>query len=140
GTAYKSEMFQLPVVMAVALVAAIVVFPAGYAQTSDSFTEITERLDSGSRWYYNATATRCYLAPGYDDESFNSERECYTSSQTPAELCNQQAIRGPCRAYIPGYYYYVEDGTCLRFVYGGCAGNGNRFPTKEECIAFCNGV
>ena len=38
-------------------------------------------------------------------------------------------------AYMENWTY--EHGICRMFVYGGCGGNGNRFPSKEECEQTC---
>jgi len=35
------------------------------------------------------------------------------------------------------WYFNSVDGTCGRFYYGGCHGNGNRFKSLEECEAAC---
>uniref|UniRef100_A0A0K8R4Y2 Putative salivary kunitz domain protein n=1 Tax=Ixodes ricinus TaxID=34613 RepID=A0A0K8R4Y2_IXORI len=46
---------------------------------------------------------------------------------------------GPCRALIERYYYDSVTGTCHKFLYGGCEGNGNNFDTEPECIKKCKG-
>ena len=46
---------------------------------------------------------------------------------------------GPCRAAFPVFYYNADTASCLPFLYGGCQGNGNRFPTVDECMASCSG-
>jgi len=45
---------------------------------------------------------------------------------------------GPCRDSFNRWYFDVERSTCLPFVYGGCAGNMNRFKTYDTCINFCS--
>ncbi|XP_017097912.2 male accessory gland serine protease inhibitor-like [Drosophila bipectinata] len=42
-----------------------------------------------------------------------------------------------CTAYIPSYSYDSNRNECVRFVYGGCKGNDNRFLTREDCEAQC---
>ncbi|XP_054711275.1 papilin-like [Uloborus diversus] len=54
--------------------------------------------------------------------------------------CVEEPETGPCRAYIPMYYYDIKDGTCKKFIYGGCEGNGNRHPTLAHCLSLCEGV
>ena len=44
---------------------------------------------------------------------------------------------GPCRAYMPMWYYEASIGLCGRFIYGGCGGNANRFNNQIECEAKC---
>ena len=56
-------------------------------------------------------------------------------------ICQLPPQVGPCRAAIPRYYYSAELGGCYRFFYGGCDGNGNNFPTEQECEEKCgNGM
>ena len=35
------------------------------------------------------------------------------------------------------WYYDSSDGTCKEFEYKGMKGNGNRFLTRQDCIASC---
>lgn len=52
-------------------------------------------------------------------------------------MCNLPAEPGPCKVYIPRYFFDKADGTCKTFTYGGCQGNGNSFATKPECEKTC---
>nr|CAH8853326.1 unnamed protein product [Trichobilharzia regenti] len=52
--------------------------------------------------------------------------------------CLLKPDTGRCRAAIPSYYYDPSSNTCKVFTYGGCGGNGNRFPSKEACEKACN--
>ena len=54
-------------------------------------------------------------------------------------VCSLPKETGPCRAYSEQFYFDNELGACLSFVYGGCRGNENRFPTVEECQQTCAG-
>ena len=38
---------------------------------------------------------------------------------------------------LPRLYFNSENGSCLGFNYGGCAGNGNNFKTEGECTDEC---
>ena len=59
------------------------------------------------------------------------------SGWTPESACLMSFDPGPCRAAIPVYAF---DGTaCVAKTYGGCEGNDNRFNTREECMAACEG-
>ncbi|CDW53015.1 protein mig c; protein mig b; protein mig a [Trichuris trichiura] len=55
-------------------------------------------------------------------------------------ICSLPRDTGPCRAYIPSFYFDQTTQRCLQFTYGGCQGNANRFTTKQECQAFCGSV
>ncbi|KAF6023563.1 hypothetical protein EB796_018133 [Bugula neritina] len=52
--------------------------------------------------------------------------------------CEQQEVRvGLCIHTLHRWYYDRHQKTCKPFVYTGCAGNENRFETKEECENTC---
>uniref|UniRef100_A0A2L2XZH5 Putative serine proteinase inhibitor n=1 Tax=Parasteatoda tepidariorum TaxID=114398 RepID=A0A2L2XZH5_PARTP len=59
--------------------------------------------------------------------------------QAVEKSCSGEAETGLCRAYFPSWYFDTKSGTCKRFVYGGCGGNGNRYATEEECLQTCAG-
>ncbi|XP_055838061.1 male accessory gland serine protease inhibitor-like [Episyrphus balteatus] len=42
-----------------------------------------------------------------------------------------------CEAYFPSWSYNSATDECVFFVYGGCKGNDNRFPSKEICEQNC---
>ncbi|PRD27929.1 UNVERIFIED_CONTAM: Aplp2 [Trichonephila clavipes] len=44
---------------------------------------------------------------------------------------------GYCAKEESRWYYDIETGTCYRFVYTGCAGNGNNFKSEDECESRC---
>ncbi|XP_035455488.1 kunitz-like toxin PcKuz3 isoform X4 [Spodoptera frugiperda] len=52
--------------------------------------------------------------------------------------CLQPRDPGMCMAYIPMYAFDSAKGSCEFFVYGGCQGNDNRFPTLESCQSACH--
>jgi hypothetical protein len=39
--------------------------------------------------------------------------------------------------YIRRYFFDDIRGTCLSFIYSGCDGNENNFPTYESCLEKC---
>jgi len=53
------------------------------------------------------------------------------------ENCYLPPSKGPCFAEQQRWYYDNINGECRDFIYGGCQGNGNRFPTKEKCEMVC---
>lgn len=52
--------------------------------------------------------------------------------------CFLEPDAGMCYAYFTYWYYNHQTGSCAEFIYGGCAGNGNKFETQEECMARCH--
>ncbi|XP_013110809.1 male accessory gland serine protease inhibitor-like [Stomoxys calcitrans] len=42
-----------------------------------------------------------------------------------------------CLAYGKAWSYNAETNECVEFVYGGCFGNDNRFPSQELCEEKC---
>ncbi|VUZ46682.1 unnamed protein product [Hymenolepis diminuta] len=59
------------------------------------------------------------------------------SGHTIPEICTLPAAPGPCRARIERYFYDATMGTCTKFIYGGCSGNGNNFETLNDCMMTC---
>lgn len=52
-------------------------------------------------------------------------------------VCTLEAETGPCRASMPRWHFDVSQRKCVRFIYGGCAGNRNNFDSEEYCMAVC---
>ena len=46
-------------------------------------------------------------------------------------------MRGPCTGNFIQWYHEPTFGECVEYSYGGCAGNANRFSSKETCDAQC---
>ncbi|KAH8324212.1 hypothetical protein KR074_001462, partial [Drosophila pseudoananassae] len=42
-----------------------------------------------------------------------------------------------CEAYIPSWTYNSSSNECIKFIYGGCRGNDNRFGSKQACEEKC---
>ncbi|XP_017038507.1 male accessory gland serine protease inhibitor-like [Drosophila kikkawai] len=58
------------------------------------------------------------------------------------EICGQtHSLNGngiiACEALFPSWTYNSENKECLKFIYGGCGGNDNRFGSKEDCEEKC---
>ncbi|KAH8029364.1 hypothetical protein HPB51_025510 [Rhipicephalus microplus] len=58
----------------------------------------------------------------------------------PPEECAYSVEAGPCQAYMPRFFYNTLTKTCEQFVYGGCGGNANNFPTFDACEKKCKKV
>lgn len=54
-----------------------------------------------------------------------------------AAVCTLEAETGPCRASMPRWHFDMSQRKCVRFTYGGCAGNRNNFDSEEYCMAVC---
>lgn len=53
------------------------------------------------------------------------------------EICFLPAVTGRCRASFVRYFFNESSEECEQFIYGGCAGNLNRFETIDECKLTC---
>ncbi|XP_029928332.1 collagen alpha-6(VI) chain-like [Myripristis murdjan] len=53
------------------------------------------------------------------------------------DACFLRQDAGGCQNYTMMWYFDTVQSECSRFWYGGCGGNGNRFPTQEECEHLC---
>ncbi|XP_017047555.1 male accessory gland serine protease inhibitor-like [Drosophila ficusphila] len=42
-----------------------------------------------------------------------------------------------CAAFMPSFSFDAASNSCQSFVYGGCGGNDNRFPSQESCEQKC---
>lgn len=51
--------------------------------------------------------------------------------------CEVGQDTGNCYDYKIMWYYDTAQSDCLRFWYGGCGGNSNRFSSYEECRSEC---
>jgi hypothetical protein len=48
-------------------------------------------------------------------------------------------VVGPCEAAVPAYWHDPATGVCMPFIFGGCDGNANNFPSLEACQMTCSG-
>jgi hypothetical protein len=57
-----------------------------------------------------------------------------------ALACTAPQEFGECEAYIPSFWHDPATGLCEPFVYGGCGGNANRYPSREACQEACANI
>ncbi|XP_058242891.1 amyloid-like protein 2 isoform X3 [Hemibagrus wyckioides] len=62
------------------------------------------------------------------------------SFQEIKAVCSLEAETGPCRASMPRWHFDMRHRKCVRFIYGGCAGNRNNFESEEYCMAVCKSL
>ncbi|XP_046720050.1 amyloid-like protein 2 isoform X2 [Silurus meridionalis] len=62
------------------------------------------------------------------------------SYQEIKAVCSMDAETGPCRASMPRWHFDIHHKKCVRFIYGGCAGNRNNFESEEYCMAVCKSL
>ncbi|XP_033928007.1 kunitz-type protease inhibitor 2 [Melopsittacus undulatus] len=107
------------------------------------------------RFWFNSTSGSCqsFTYGGCDGNAnnFPTERECGraavnllhrslpwpSADSSYAAHCLVPAQTGPCRASFPRWFYSARDGSCRRFTYGGCQGNGNNYGSREACEERC---
>ncbi|VDO13024.1 unnamed protein product [Rodentolepis nana] len=53
--------------------------------------------------------------------------------------CQLPLDPGSCFGHFDAWGFGSSNGKCEKFVYGGCGGNANRFPSEEECKKTCGG-
>uniref|UniRef100_A0AAZ3RA80 Amyloid beta (A4) precursor-like protein 2 n=1 Tax=Oncorhynchus tshawytscha TaxID=74940 RepID=A0AAZ3RA80_ONCTS len=77
-----------------------------------------------------------------EEEEEKKERDSVPESQDEDKtltevkvVCTLEAETGPCRASMARWHFDMTTRKCVRFVYGGCAGNRNNFDSEEYCMA-----
>lgn len=61
-----------------------------------------------------------------------------SSSSSMSDVCLLAPDAGPCSQNLDRWYYSTTSRACALFAYGGCAGNGNNFVTKDACLRQCS--
>lgn len=96
--------------------------------------------ESGSSLLASDTSSALHLLSSallFPDSQPSQLRSFFISLFLWTDVCRLPADGGPCKAYMPMFYYSPKTKTCAVFVYGGCGGNENRFSTMQECLWTC---
>ncbi|KAL1443251.1 hypothetical protein MTO96_007532, partial [Rhipicephalus appendiculatus] len=92
-------------------------------------------------FYYNTERQQCesFIYGGClgNENRFRTQRECRSTCVPTNPVCYEPKKVGPCKAYVPRYFYNTTTKFCERFIYGGCQANGNNFPELEVCLKTC---
>ncbi|KAJ7381087.1 hypothetical protein OS493_004685 [Desmophyllum pertusum] len=94
------------------------------------------------RWYFDGKDGVCrqfaYSGCGGNKNNFQTQTACSSAcSHAAGDICTLPMIEGPCKGFMPRWFYNSKKGRCEQFVYGGCSGNANRFNTKTQCQLRC---
>ncbi|XP_042331691.1 actinia tenebrosa protease inhibitors-like [Sceloporus undulatus] len=58
-------------------------------------------------------------------------------TETLPRKCQRPPRYGSCKELFQNFYYDPKGSMCRTFLYSGCGGNRNNFPTLVECIYEC---
>ncbi|XP_059186695.1 amyloid-like protein 2 isoform X4 [Centropristis striata] len=72
-----------------------------------------------------------------DSSKMSESQDEDKTLQEVKAVCTLEAETGPCRASMPRWHFDMSQRKCVRFIYGGCAGNRNNFDSEEYCMAVC---
>jgi len=87
--------------------------------------------------WFKAKIFEFFYRPDYDQDGGEDPREIYNICNEPRMTGKRKTEDGrPCEEEDM-FYFNSENGTCEQFVFGGCGGNGNKFPTEKECLDVC---
>eukprot|EP00892_Ulva_mutabilis_P001672 jgi/Ulvmu1/11505/UM077_0054.1 len=92
------------------------------------------------RWFHNADTGECepfdWGGCQPNANNFESLKACEAGCQSP-DTCSLPLDSGDCLAATTFWGYGSIQGGCVEFLYTGCGGNANRFPTEEQCVEAC---
>ncbi|CAF4128889.1 unnamed protein product [Rotaria sp. Silwood2] len=78
-------------------------------------------------------------AKGREFEGCNTTEKWISpiTKQSLQTVCELEKEAGSCSKYVNMWAYDRQQGKCIRFWYGSCEGNGNRFETEQQCQETC---
>lgn len=85
--------------------------------------------------YSNLCVAQC--EGGYYDYQCTPDQKYPDKYPDGSDLCFLPIDTGPCYASMEKWAYDSKSGSCKKFYYGGCQGNGNNFESKKECESYC---
>jgi len=53
-------------------------------------------------------------------------------------FCEMEPDPGVCKSEFNRWYYSLEEGICMEYIYSGCGGNRNSFMSYETCMGTCH--
>ncbi|XP_039212469.1 BPTI/Kunitz domain-containing protein-like [Crotalus tigris] len=62
---------------------------------------------------------------------------CFLYTGISLDICQLPKDVGWCKASFQHFYFNAATEKCESFIYGGCEGNQNNFPTLHQCKARC---
>uniref|UniRef100_A0A672H631 BPTI/Kunitz inhibitor domain-containing protein n=1 Tax=Salarias fasciatus TaxID=181472 RepID=A0A672H631_SALFA len=95
------------------------------------------------RFFYNVTSQTCdsFIFGGCENNTnnFQTVEECLAECSGVTGVCAEPEA-GPCRAAFQRWFYDRSTGSCRTFVYGGCRGNKNNYPSEDSlCVVTDSG-
>ncbi|XP_043920948.1 amyloid-beta A4 protein-like isoform X2 [Protopterus annectens] len=92
---------------------------------------------NGTNWYSTSTSDTDITITGVTSNSNPMITNSTEKKMQNEDICRLAPEEGPCQDYSLMWHYDINQNRCLRFWYGGCGGNENRFNTMEECENLC---
>ncbi|KAM7314902.1 hypothetical protein ISCGN_004686 [Ixodes scapularis] len=88
---------------------------------------------------WSPTTDTTWVWPPRSTASDNKETPtAVVQEETTKGICFQPLNVGFCSKEEKRFYFDAKNHTCKPFIYGGCAGNDNNFPTVGICLRMCN--
>lgn len=97
--------------------------------------------DKTKRYFFKKSTEQCleFDSCVANGNNFATEDDCAATCSVKGlpDECLLKAEPGDCEDFTIKYYYDEEKKRCKKFQYGGCGGNKNLFPTKDDCREHC---